>query len=304
MGKNSVSRRGIVSTFLWILAAVSLIASASAQTPPDYPVPLFRSVDAKARPPDPLRGTLKLLVDDGFPPFHYRDEANRLTGLNIEIAAALCSELKVRCETQVLPFPDLLGALDRGEGDVIISALRLSPQILQKTEATRPFYRALGRFAAPGGSVLTAVSPADLAGKRIATIAGSAHEAWLKRYYPKSTIISFASQGDAQSALQSGAVDVLFDDALRLIYWVKGESAGNCCRLVGGAFVDEVYFSQPLSFLIKQDRPDNLQEALDWGLDRLQANGTFATIFRRYVPLDPWAAMASASQPTASSKTP
>lgn len=144
----------------------------------------------------------------------------------------------------------------------------------------------------------------ELAGKRIAATAGSAHEAWLKRYYPNSQIIPLAVAGDVQAALQTGNVDLVFDDAIRLIYWIRGEVSRACCKFVDGAFIDPAYFSQPLSFLVRRGRSDNLVQALDWGLDRLQSSGAFAPIFRRYVPLDPWAASAAASPPTASSNSP
>ena len=288
---------------LTVLAAVAPMAAA--QTPdPAYSVPAFRFVDAKAQRPEPVRGTVRILVDDGFPPFHYRDEANRLTGLNVELANAMCSELRIRCEIKVLPFADLVPALARNDGDVIISALRVTPQILTESKPTRPFFRALGHFAAPGNSALTSADPTQLDGKKIGALGGSAHEAWLKRYYPDSQIVAFPDQAALGEALKTGAVDVIFDDAVRLVYWVKGETSQKCCKLIDGAFIDAAYFSQPLSFIVRRAREDNLLESIDWALDVLQTNGTFATLFRRYVPLDPWAANTSASQPTASSTAP
>jgi polar amino acid transport system substrate-binding protein len=302
-GRTQTIMRQYFPAFL----AVTMLAAAqfaSAQTPaPDYPVPLFRSVDTKATTPEPIRGPVRVLVDDGFPPFHYRDDNNRLVGLNIEIANAVCSELRMRCETRVAPFAELLPALARNEADVVVSALRLGPQALANAEPTRPFYRALGHFATTNGSPFTSASPQSLAGRRIGVRSGTAHEAWLKRYYTDSEIVPFAAEETAESALQKGNVDVVFDDAIKLIYWIKGEAARGCCKLLDGGYVDPAYFSQPLSLLVHRGRTDNLRDAIDWALDRLQTNGTFATLFRRYVPLDPWAS-ASASQPTASSKAP
>jgi polar amino acid transport system substrate-binding protein len=295
-------------SFIALATVIALFGGeppASAQSPEaGYPVPLFRFVDAKAQRPEPVRGTVRILVDDGFPPFHYRDDTNRLIGLNVELANAMCSELRIRCEIKVVPFDDLLPALARNEGDVIISALRVTPQTLGEGKPTRPFYRALGHFAAPATSALTSADPSQLDGKKIGVTAGSAHEAWLKRYYPDSQIESFPNQGALGEALKTGSVDAIFDDAVRLVYWVKGESSQKCCKLIDGAFIDVSYFSQPLSFIVRRAREDNLLDSIDWALDTLQTNGTFATLFRRYVPLDPWAASASASQPTASSTAP
>src|SRR4051794_33498625 len=64
-----------------------------------YPVPLFREAHMLDKPPDLLSGgRVRLLVDDGFPPFHFRDATGHLTGLSIDLALAACAELKLTCE--------------------------------------------------------------------------------------------------------------------------------------------------------------------------------------------------------------
>jgi polar amino acid transport system substrate-binding protein len=126
----------------------------------------------------------------------------------------------------------------------------------------------------------------SLAGKRIGVIAGSAHEAWIKAYFPRSLIKSYRTEGEAEEALRTGGLDTLFGDAYRLIFWVHGQSARQCCRLLPGAFVEPGYFSSGITIAVRRGNR-RLLEALDYGLDRLQTSGEFARIYRKFFPEPP-----------------
>jgi polar amino acid transport system substrate-binding protein len=273
---------------------------------PDYSVPLFRQTTIGDKPPElpENQRRLKLLVDDGFPPFHFRDESGRLTGFTVELAQAACQELSVSCDFVVAPFGDLPRALAVGEGDMVVAAVRLNSAILESAGTTRPVYRAMARFMRRKNDETVDLSPAGLQGRRIAAAAGSAHAAWLRRYYEKAEIVTAQDEGAAASLLQRGEVAFVFGDALPLIFWMRSQRAANCCEMVGDAFIDTAYFSHPLSFLVRRN-DTVLKDAFDWALDRLEAEGKTGELFRRYVPASPWsAANLSASQPTASSSRP
>jgi polar amino acid transport system substrate-binding protein len=269
-------------------AAASLFETAAAQDQATYDLPLFRSIEYSPKPP-PTEGlgTVRLLTDEDFPPFSFKDSAGTMTGLSVELALGVCSELAIPCEIVAKPWKSLRPALDSGQGSVIISGMRVSAQNADGLETTRPFFRSLGRFAARKGSGLTEVLPGAVAGKRIGTVRGSGHAAWLARYFPKSEVIAFGTSSEMREALRSGEVELVFGDAIDLIFWISGRVSQDCCELVRGAYVDSTFFSHPMFYAVRRgDAP--LRRALDYGLDRMQESGRFAEIFRRYVPLNPW----------------
>lgn len=234
------------------------------------------------------KGTeIRLLADGDFPPFSFSAGDGRATGLAVDLAQAACAEIKVACRVVLKPFGDLLGALARGEGEAIISGPRLSATALENADPTRPFYRALGRFAARRDTALILSDPRSLAGQRIGAVRGTSHAAWLERYYAGSTIALFDGEPAARAALKAGQLDALFGDGLRLAYWVEGQASGGCCKLIDAGYNDPDYFSQAMVFLVRRDAAA-LRQALDYALDRMQTMGTFAEIFRRYVPSSPW----------------
>jgi polar amino acid transport system substrate-binding protein len=253
-----------------------------------YEVPRFRHVDPLAKPPDLNNlGTIRLLADEDFPPFSYRDSSGALTGFSIAMANALCDELKITCQFSARPYDALLPALAAGEADVLIAGLRLTPALLEKADATRPYYRSLGRFAVQQESPITLADETALADKRLGAVAGSVHEAYLKAHFEDASRSAYPDMQAAGKALQAGEVDAVFADAAGLIFWTLSPASGNCCRLAEGAYVDTDTLSPGMSFLFK--RGDTQRGAiLDHGLDRLESSGVQAVIFRRFFPVSPW----------------
>jgi polar amino acid transport system substrate-binding protein len=271
-----------------IFAILAACASASAQETPSYAVPLFRHIDPELRPPDTKAiGSIRLLADQDFPPFSFRTATGEVAGLSVDLMKSTCVEMRLTCEIKAVPYADLANSLERGDGDAIISGVRLTVDTFNKMDATAPYYRAIGRFAVKSSVPSGPPDAKSLQDKKVGAVVGTGHSVWIKRYFPQAQLVEFGSLAEAVEALRTGQIELVFGDAIQLIYWIKGEASRGCCKLADGAFVDERYFSHPLSVLVKRGNTP-LRMAFDYGLDRIQRSGTFATIFKNYVPLSPW----------------
>jgi polar amino acid transport system substrate-binding protein len=268
-------------------AAQTMVDKSVGEEEKDYPVPAFRHVDPTAPVPH-LRdmGTIRFITDDDFPPFSYRDAFGSLTGFNVMLAEAVCADLRLTCEFVPRPWEQLTAALQGGEGDAILSGLAIAPDMLEALDFTRPYYRTLARFAARQDT-LPAADPAALAGKRVGVLAGTAHEAFLQAHFSQSDIQPFEEAGAAREALRTGDLDALFDDAVRHMFWLASPLSRDCCGFAGGAYVDPEFFSRPMAIAVKRD-DEALREVLDYGLDRVQASGDFAKVYRLFFPMTPW----------------
>jgi len=253
-----------------------------------YGVPLFREVVTDAPMPDVRNlAPVRFVADGDFPPFSYIDAKGALSGFNVELADAVCRELRLVCEFAIKPWGEVGAALASGQADAVIAGIKMTPDTAERLDFTRPFYRPLARFAVRTQFNLKQPYGRSLAGKRIGVMQGSAHEAWLQATFAHSNIRPFAGQPEAFEALRTGQIDALFDDAVRLMFWLVGPGARQCCRLADGAYVDENRFSPAMTIAVRRGNRQ-LLESLDYGLDRVQENGVYADIFRRYFPLSPW----------------
>jgi polar amino acid transport system substrate-binding protein len=265
---------------------ISQVAVAQ-EVQPAYQPPLFRTAEEQDRPALPENLAVKLIADEDFAPYSFRSSTGSPAGISVEIAIAACEQARLACTVEVLPFAEILPALARGEADVVVTGPRLDASTLAASRMTRPYFRIMGRFAVPNTSTLDTASVGNLAGRRIGVVKDTVHARWLTAYYASTRITPYDDLAAAGAALKAGEVDALFGDNLQVIYWVAGEAATGCCRLLGGAYSDFDYFSRNLAFLARPDRPE-LAQALDYGLDKAQAAGSTAKILRTYLPLDPW----------------
>jgi len=244
-------------------------------------LPRFRHIDLGGKPAAFTRESIIVRVDDDFAPFSYTGPAGEAKGIAVETAEAVCAELRTKCNIVLLPWEKLAGGPDNTDG--VVAGLRLDEKTLARFQATRPIYRAIGRFAARKESEMKAVTPEEVDGKRIGVVAGSGYETWLKRNFADAEIVPYPTLSDAQDALRTSKVELLFGDGLQMVYWLRGDASQGCCKYVEGAYYDDALFSRPYAFLVSRG-DEELKQAFDYALDQLQESGAYAKIFGRYIP--------------------
>lgn len=250
-------------------------------------VPLFW--DTKERLPKPnltALPRLRFLTTTDFPPFNFLDAAGRLTGFHIDLARAICAELELagKCQIQALPWDELDGALQKGDGEAIIAGLAVTAQSREKYAFSRPYLQFPARFvvgkAEPSGlSILKA-----LQGKKVGVEAGSEHERMLRAYFGTVDIVTYAKADDLYRDLESGKIDAVFGDGMRLSFWLAGDQARGCCRFAGGPYLAPEYLGTGMAIAVKADNPD-LANALNYALQAITAKGTFTELYLRYFPM-------------------
>ena len=83
--------------------------------------------------------TLRFLTDDEYPPFHFALPDGSLAGFDIDLARAICEDLKLSCTIQARRFDTLIDSLDAGEGDAIIASIRIDEAARARLDFTAPY---------------------------------------------------------------------------------------------------------------------------------------------------------------------
>jgi len=239
--------------------------------------------EASDREP-PRRVAIRFLTESDFPPFHYFDEDNVLTGFNVDIARAVCLELGAACDIQVRPWAQLLPALKKGEADAVIASHTASANALKVVDFSEPYYFTPARFAGKRGIALLEVTPEGLEGKRIAVAKGTAHEAYLRAFFRDSSIRVFETVELARDALVGDATDLLFDDGIGLAFWLNGTASKACCEFKGGPFAEPKYFGDGIGIAINREDVQ-LKRLIDSALRRMRQSGRYEELLLRYFPL-------------------
>jgi polar amino acid transport system substrate-binding protein len=226
---------------------------------------------------------VRFAVDTKFPPFAFRDNASALTGFIPLLVDTMCADLNIKCEFVIKDTANIEGVLTGKQADVGIYMKGPDELDFEKLEFTRPFIRPFGRFATRTSSPIRKTNVRTLAGKRIGVREGTTHTSFIRQHYRRSLLVTFPSYEELYEAARTGKIDIVFDDAFRLMFWLQGSHSRQCCHFVGRGFIDRSRFSQPMSMVVRREDND-LRKVLDYGLDRLQSSGNFAKIYNRFFP--------------------
>jgi polar amino acid transport system substrate-binding protein len=276
-----------------VLAAASVWAQPA---PPERGAAVPRAVvvpgfwDPRRRPerPDMSRlQSIRFLTDLDYPPFDYAGPDGNPAGFNVDLARMICDEIKVTCTIQARPFATLLDSLDSNNGDAVIASIAANPDTRKRADFSDPYYRTPARFVARVDSPIGDVLPELVAGKKIAVVAGTAHEAYLKQMFTQADIHSYPDAAAARAALKDGQVDLMFGDGIALSFWLNGTSSGGCCAFRGGPFLDDRFFGEGVGIAVKRGNTV-LRQAFNWALFQIWEKGTFTDLWLRYFPISPF----------------
>ena len=227
---------------------------------------------------------IRFLTEDDYPPFHFIGPDGQLTGFEVELARALCEQLKVTCSIQPIRWDGLSDALVRGQGDAIIASMRISADSRRKFAFTSSYFRSPARFVARKQAEPRPLSLANLKGQKLGVVAGSAHEAYLMAFFRGATLVPMANATAALEAARNGDVAAAFVDGTTAAFWLNGEASGECCAFWGGPYTEQRYFGEGAGIALRPDMPA-LRQALDWALSRVAADGHYAALYLKYFPV-------------------
>lgn len=236
------------------------------------------------RPPTTSLTGIRFTTTDDFPPYNFKGPDGRLTGFNVDLARAICRELSVPCTIQARPWDGLVDTIAAGRVDAAIAGIAVTPDNRTKLDFSDVYLRPAARFVARKAGAPARLDAASLSGRKIGVAKGSAHEAYLKAFFPAATAVAMDDPSAARDALKAGTVDLVFGDGVQLAFWLQSEPAANCCAFVGGAYVEPRFFGPGLAIALPPNRTD-LRLALNWALDSLYDKGAFAELYLRYFPV-------------------
>jgi polar amino acid transport system substrate-binding protein len=275
--------RALTLLFAWLCAPAALAVTSGPSQPP-----YFWDPGRPLEKPD-MSGIkqIRFLTEDDFPPFDFALADGRIAGFNVDLARAICQELEVNCTVQRRRWDLLIPSIEDNSGDALIASVAITDETQKKLDFTGPYYTTPGRFVTRADSLLEDASPKTLEDRSVAVVGGSAHEAFLKTFFPKSKITPYATAQLARAALKEGRAHALFGDAISLSFWLNGADAAGCCVFKGGPYTDSRFFGEGVGVAVKKGN-SQLRRALDYALARLAQRGVYSELYLKYFPVAPY----------------
>ncbi len=264
----------------WLLGSLPANAQ-SAPKAPDF----FNQKERLALPSLQGLNRLRFITTLDFPPFNSLNDAGQLSGYNVDLAKALCSQMGLGdiCQIEAVPWDELEMKLQNGEAEAIIAGLSANSQNREKFSFTRAYMRLPARFVTTKTNSFSDPAAIAVRGKNIGIISGTAHEQLLKAYFPKAVAKPYTDRNALMAGLQKSEVVAVFDDGMALSFWLPSEEANDCCAFTDGPYLAPQYLGSGLSIAVAQKNV-SLVNAFNNALQSLQQQGKLTELYLRYFP--------------------
>jgi ABC-type amino acid transport substrate-binding protein len=154
--------------------------------------------------------------------------------------------------------------------DMVFATYSITPARAEKISFAGPYYTSQAGVLVKAGN-MAIKSYADLAGKKVATQAGSTGVAILKQYAPAATVLEFQTHQEAVDALKQGRVDAYVTDYTLLLNTLS-LGAGDV-QLAGAPFGAEDPYG------IGVPKGSDGVAFIDAFLKKLEADGTWSKLW-------------------------
>lgn len=149
-----------------------------------------------------------------FPPFTAISGTGKLIGFDIDLAKNLANAMGVELTIKRIPFSKLPNALLKGEVDLILSGISMTPKRNMNVAFIGPYGKSGQTFFGTNEIVTKVADPIELNNEiyRIAVLKGSTSNLTVAMHLPKSKVSYTNTLDEAIFLLLNGKVDGLISD--------------------------------------------------------------------------------------------
>ena len=264
----------ITALLLIIILAAGLFAGCGDKAASGKDTSLDKVLDA---------GKFVLGLDDSFPPMGYRDETNKIVGFDIDIAAEVCSRLKVELVLQPISWDAKEQELNSGNIDCIWNGMSISAERAEAMNLSEPYMNNRMVLVVLGDSTYNTI--ADLAGQSVGVQTGSTAQSILEEgdeaadfYASLKDTVGYKDNVTAFMDLEAKGIAAVFLDEVVANHFISEQSKDY--RVLEEGIADEQY---AIGFR-KNDQAlrDKVQETLS----AMKADGTLAEISEKWFGKD------------------
>ncbi|EKF17911.1 extracellular solute-binding protein [Nitratireductor pacificus pht-3B] len=227
---------------------------------------------------------IKIGTEGAYPPFNNLTADGKLEGFDIDIARALCEEMKAECEFITQDWDGIIPALQAGKFDAIIASMSITEDRKKEVDFTNKYYNTPPGIVAPNDTDIAGVTKEDLAGKSIGAQGSTTHSAYAEQTYTDSDVRLYPTAEEYKLDIINGRLDAVTDDVIVLQEFLESDE-GDCCKLVGTITPVEAIHGPGAGIAIRKGE-DELREKFNAAIIALRENGKYKEINDKYFSFD------------------
>jgi len=235
---------------------------------------------------------LRVAIDPTYKPFTYKTDAGEPAGFDVDVAKALCDELKSKCVFVEQAWDGMIPGLQAKKYDAIISSMSITEERKQAVDFTGKYYNTPSCVVVKSALKLGAEAAA-FKGKKIGVLKGSTQEKYAlgELKGAGATIVAYDAQDQVYLDIKSGRLDGTVADVVEVGGGFLSTPDGKDYACAGTRIpveFDAKYFGMGAGIAVRKD-DTALRDALDAGIKAIRDNGKWKEMSEKHVPgVDIW----------------
>ena len=160
------------------------------------------------------RGELTVGMAGNMPPLNMTTKEGELIGYEVDLAGAMAKAMGVRAKLAVIPFAELLPALQSGKIDLILSNMTITPGRNLKAAFVGPYFISGKAFLTKKKTIAMVDEPQDIDAKntRLVALKGSTSQAFVEKAIPDATLLTANDYDEAVKMVLEDKVHAMVAD--------------------------------------------------------------------------------------------
>ncbi len=228
---------------------------------------------------------LKVAIDPTYEPFTYKTADGKPTGFDVDIAEALCAQIKRKCVFVEQVWDSMIPGLQARKYDVIISSMSITEERKRVVDFTDKYYSTPSSVVVKAGTAYS--GPASLKGKKIGVLKGSTQEKYaMGELKPAGVeVIPYEAQDQVYLDIKAGRLDGTVADKVEVNGGFLRKDEGKGYAFVGPELREQKYFGDGIGVALRKGQTD-LKNQLNGAIKAIRTNGTYDKIAKKYFDFD------------------
>ena len=227
---------------------------------------------------------LRVGVEGAYPPFSSVGPDGQIKGFDIDIAKAVCAEIKAQCTLVQLDFDAMIPALQAKKIDMIVASMSITPERLKVAGFSDKYYTTPNRLIAKAGSGIDG-SPAGFKGKKIGVQRSTINDRYATAKFTGATIVRYGKQDEIWLDLAAGRIDATLVDGIAGNEGFLKTPAGKGFGFTGPDYTDPEFFGLGAGIAVRKADTE-LRDKLNAAIKAIRANGAYKKIQDQYFDFD------------------
>ncbi len=224
---------------------------------------------------------IRIGVEANYPPFSQMGTDGKFSGFDIDIANALCAQMKAECTMVAQEWDGMMPALNAKKFDMIVASMSITEERKKAADFSDSYYDIPSAWIAKTGSYKE-VTPAALKGKKIIVTRNTPRAAYVQANFKESDVLLVAKEAEVTMELAAGRGDIGFGSSLAATAaFLKSPEGKGYSKVGAPVTIGGAKDGGGVGIAMRKGE-DALKTKVNAALKAITANGVYKTINDKY----------------------